>query len=251
MTVTADPLEQAIVEDLLHIMKQRFEEKASGAPYYRIFSVPEALDRKAIDTENNNIRRILRYPPNIRRTGAGIPIGFGVTGMLERDMSISPEGIKGSNMGIGEIVLLKNGFLEVQCPLSDSYFQWMHDESGQTTPWLYPHVVCEFPVSFLKLLKRLYEVSGIDSEIIVQQEYHNLQGYVLIGGNPSNPFFGRRPHTKKVYQKSKPIISNKTVQLDFTPDYVAYDFVKELYQHFGLEASRIPNFDEDHNFILA
>ena len=98
----------------------------------------------------------------------------------------SSEGIKGSNMGSGEIFLLKNGFLEVQCPLSDSHFQWMREEARISTPWLYPYVVCEFPVSFLKLVKGIYEASDIDSSIIIQQEYHNLRGFMFPKGHPSN-----------------------------------------------------------------
>ena len=244
MTPKDNPLEQVEVRDLLHLMKLRFEDNISGKPYYRISAVPEELDRNANDTGNDNIRSILQNPPNIRRTG------FGVTGMLERDMSPSTEGIKGSNMGSGDILLLKNGFLEVQCHLTNSHFQWMHDQSGLTTPWLYPHAVCEFPISFLKLLKGLYEVSGIDSKILVQQEYHNLEDFVLIGGNPSNPFFRRSPGGTQVYQSSEPIISERTVESNYVPDHVAYDLVKELYESFGLDAEWIPDFDEDGNFIL-
>lgn len=240
-----DTLEQVEVRNLLHLMKLRFEENISGAPYYRIFAVPEELDRNAIDTEDDNILSTLQKPPNIR------PTGFGVTGMLDRDMSFSTEGIEGSNMGSGEIILLKNGFLEVQCHLTNSHFQWMHDQSGLGTPWLYPHVVCEFPVSFLKLLKGLYEVSGINSSIFVQQEYHNIENFVLLGGNPSNPFFGTSPGGTGVYQGSQPIVSERTVEPNFVPDHVAYDLVKELYEAFGLEAEWIPDFDEEGNFILC
>ena len=239
-----DALEVGDVKNLFHLMKLRFEENISGAPYYRIFAVPEELNRNAIDTEDDNILSTLQKPPNIR------PTGFGVTGMLDRDMSFSTEGIEGSNMGSGEIILLKNGFLEVQCHLTNSHFQWMHDQSGLGTPWLYPHVVCEFPVSFLKLLKGLYEVSGINSSIFVQQEYHNIENFVLLGGNPSNPFFGTSPGGTGVYQGLQPIISTKTVESDFVPDHVAYDLVKELYESFGLDAEWIPDFDEDGNFIL-
>ncbi len=153
-------------------------------------------------------------------------------------------------MGSGNIILLENGFLEVQCPLSTSHFQWMHDQSGLSDPWLYPHVVCEFPVSFLKLLKGLYDISWINSQIIVQQEYHNLENYVLIGGHPTNTFFGKTPGGTAVYQSSQPIISKRTVESDFVPDYVAYDLVKELYEIFGLDAEWIPDFDEEGNFTL-
>ena len=239
-----DPLDVEEDNELKRIMKLRFDETISDQPYYRIFAMPKQLDRDAIDIQNENIHNVLQNPPNIRRTG------FGVTGMLGRDRSISTERIEGSNMGSGEIILLKNGFLEVQCPLSNSHFQWMHDQSGLSTPWLYPHVVCEFPVSFLKLLKGIYEVSGINSSIFVQQEYHNLENFVLIGGNPSNPIFGRYADNIKIYQSSRPIVSERTIESEFVPDHVAYDLVKELYKIFGLDAEWIPDFDEEGNFTL-
>ncbi len=238
------PLNVEDVNVLKRKMKLRSEDVISGQPYYRIFAFPEELNRNAIDTRNENIRNCLQNPPNIRRTG------FGVTGLLQRDMAHSNEGIEGSNMGSGKIILLKNGFLEVQCPLSTSHFQWMHDQSGLSDPWLYPHVVCEFPVSFLKLLKGLYDISGINSQIIVQQEYHNLENYVLIGEHPTDPLFGKTPGGTKVYQSSRPIVSVRTVESGFVPDHVAYDLVKELYETFGLDAKWIPDFDEEGNFTL-
>ena len=207
-------------------------------------AVPKELDPEAVDTRGENIRNILKNPPNIRRAG------FGVTGMMERDMVPSTEGVKGRDM-YGEIILLKNGFLEVRCPLSDSHFQWMHEEAKISTPWLYPYVVCEFPVSFLKLAKAIYEVSGINSSIFIRQEYYNLEGFTLIGGNPSDPFFRIIFEDEiHVYDEPTPIVSKQTVDPNFVPDHVAYELVKEVYDCFRLDERSIPAFDENGNFIL-
>ena len=230
--------------ELVHLMNLRFHEVISDEPYYRIFAVPTELNPDTVDTRSENIRAILQNPPNIRYAG------FGVTGILERDMIRLPEGIKGSNMGSGEILLLKNGFLEVRCPLAKSHFQWRRDEARISTPWLYPYVVCEFPVSFLKLVKAIYEVSGIDSSITVQQEYRDLTGFMLPKGNPSNIGFAAFQDERSVYTPSDPIISKRTVESDFAPDQVAYDLVKEVYDYFGLDERWIPAFDENGNFIL-
>ena len=230
--------------ELIRIMKLRFNKAISDQPYYRIFAAPKELNPDAVDTGSENIRNILQNPPNIRRAG------FGVTGILERDMVRSPEGINGSNMGSGEIFLLKNGFLEVRCPLLDTYFQWMRAESRISTPWIYPYVVCEFPVSFLKLVRAVYEVSGIDSSIIIQQEYHNLRGFMLPKGHPSNIGFAAFQDERNVYKHSHSIVSKQTVEPNFNPDSVAYALVKDVYDHFGLDKRSVPFFDENGNFIL-
>ena len=166
-------------------------------------------------------------------------------------MSCSPEGIEGPNITDGEIILLKNGFLEVRCPLSDTIqFQWRHEESGFSEQWLYPYTVCEFPVTFLRLVKEIYEASGIDSKVFIQQEYHNLTGFMLVGGSPVSNAFGIRPDGRCIYESSRPIISKQTVERDFNPEHVAYDLVRDVYGSFGFDKQWIPAFDENGNFIL-
>ena len=232
--------------ELIRIMELRFNEVISDQPYYRIFAAPKELNPEAVDTRSENIRNILQNPPNIRRRG------FGITGMLER--VLSPEGITGRNTTGGEIISLNNGFLEVRCPLT---IQFLRGHGAQqfgiptSIMWLYPHVVCEFPVSFLKLVKGIYEATGIDSNTIIRQEYHNLSGFTLIGGDPSNPFFSIFDEDEiYVYTLPTPIISERTVDSDFVPDHTAYDLVKEVYEYFELDSQWIPAFDENGNFIL-
>lgn len=229
--------------ELIHLMNLRFHEAISSEPYYRIFAVPQQLAPDTVNTQSENIRNILQNPPNIRYAG------FGVTGIMENSMVRSPEGVTGRDM-YGEIILLKNGFLEVRCPLSNSHFQWMHEMSRISTHWLYPHVVCEFPVSFLKLVKAIYEASGINSRIFIQQEYYNLVGFMLPRVVPSDPFFYTLENEQDIYTHSSPIVSERTVDLNFIPDHVACNLVKDVYDHFGLDKQWIPFFDENGNFIL-
>lgn len=243
MSPQDNALEEKDAGDLLHLMNLRFQKATSGKPYYRILAVPETLNPDAVSTQADRIRALLRDPPD-RRYG-----NFGVTGIMSRDLSRSPEGIGGPNITDGEITLLKNGFLEVRCPLSDSQFQWGRTESGISEEWLNPYVVCEFPVTFLRLAQAIYTKSGIDSKIFIQQEYHNLNGFIFIGGMPDSVFGG----AQRVYEHSAPIISKPQptpVDPDFVPDHVAYDLVKDVYDYFRLDETYIPAFDEDGNFIL-
>ena len=239
-----DALDVDEVRELIRIMELRFKETISDQPYYRILAVPTEFNPDAVDTRDKGIRNTMYNPPNRRYAN------FGVTGILEREVSFSHEGIQGPNITGGEIILLKNGFLEVRCPLYTSNFQWRREESQISTPWLYPYVVCEFPVTFLKLVKAIYEASGINSNVIVQQEYYNLIGFMLPRGNPANVAFAAFQDERIVYQGERPIISKRTLESDFMPDHVAYDLVKEVYDYFGLDKKWIPAFDENGNFIL-
>ena len=98
--------------------------------------------------------------------------------------------------------------------------------------WLYPYVVIEFPVSFLRLVKDIYNESGIYTDVYIQQYYHNITGYVLPEGPPTYPTFGTFIEERGVYEATYPIHSERRVHNDFIPDHVAYDLVKDVYANF-------------------
>ena len=231
--------------ELLRIMDLRFNEAISDQPYYRIYALPKELNPDAVDTRSESIHSILRNPPNIRRRG------FGVTAM--REIIPSPEGITGRNITGGEIISLKNGYFEVRCPINIQFQRGQGDRQfaiPDSIKWLYPYVVCEFPVTFLKLVKAIYDVSGIDSMVLIQQEYHNLTGFRLPGGAPTDLVFGLYLDETDEYNSSSPIISERTVDPDFIPNHVAYELVKGVYDCFGLGEKWIPAFDAKGNFTL-
>ncbi len=249
ISVQDDALDVDEDSELVHLMNLRFHEAISDRPYYRIFAVPKELNPDAVDTRNENIHNILQNPPNMRHYTHRST--FGVTGMIDRKIIGSPEGITSGNLTGGEIILLKNGFLEVRCPLSNTnQFQWRREEFGLSEQWLYPYVVCKFPVTFLGLVKEIYDASGIDSKVFIQQEYYNLAGFMLVGGSPASNAFGIFRDERYVYESSLPIISKRTVDSNFIPDHVAYDLVRDVYDSFGFNEKWIPAFDENGNFIL-
>ena len=230
-------------------MKLRFEEVKWNEPYYRILAVPTILNPAAFSTQKHEINAILRKPPNVRRTG------FGFRGV--KRITSSPEGIIGldvrdlKDVENYEVVILKNGFIELRSPLSSTHFQHFKAESGLSagSRWLYPYAVCELPVTFMRLVKAIYSVVGIGSKIIVQQEYRNLGGFLLVGRHPSNPLFGEIEEFQHLYTRPDAIGLQRTIEPEFIPDQVAYDLVKEVYASFELTEDLIPLFDENHNFI--
>ena len=244
MSPEDDALDQDDVDSLLRLMQLRFKNAISGEPYYRIFAVPmtELLKPDAIPTDDELVRHILKDPPNVRKTGFGF-IGVKRIEPLE-------EGIKGVDVWGYEVLLLKNGFLELRTPLSSTQFQWYKQERQipDDSHWLYPYGLCEYPVTFLRLVKEIYSAAGVDSQIHVQQEYHNLHGFILVGGHPRNPGFGLFEHHHRRYQSTGAIVSKQTISLDFVPDHVAYDFIKEVYAAFELGPEAIPLFDANRYF---
>ena len=225
-----------------------FVEAISEQPYYRIFALPDESNRDFVSTDDLCIRDILYNPPNKRWAG------FGVTGLLGREVYQSEEGINGENITGGQITLLNNGYFEVICPINIQFQRgWGSPQFTipKSVQWLYPYVVIEFPVSFMRLLKSIYDESGIESDVFIQQNYHNITGYALPEGPPTYPTFGAFIDERGVYEGASPIHSEQRVTKDFIPDHVAYDLVADVYAKFGLGAKAIPAFDENKRFILV
>jgi hypothetical protein len=238
-------LEQRLVETLIYLMKLRFQKNFPDIPYYRIIAVPENLDPNLISAKLNNIINIFRNPPNIRVNG------FGFQGVYE--ILTTPEGriIKG-NVRQQEVILLMNGFIELRYPLLNRHFQWQIDKviPNIKNPWLYPYAVCEYPVSFLRLIKSIYSEIGINYKIHIQQEYWHIDDFILVSGHPGNLFFGAFVEDQHKYhlEPDQTAVAKKVVDPDFNPDHIAYDLVKEIYSYYRFEESSIPLFDENHNF---
>ena len=237
-------LTQQTVEDLLQLMKLRFQEAILGEPFYRILSVPTTLNPNAILTDEPNIQEIIRNPRNVRRTG------FGFTGV--KTIKPFPEGIRGIDVWGYEAFILHNGFIELRRPLSSHIFKYQREEIGVSTAsnWLHPYAVCELPVTFMRLVQAIYSAAGINSQFLVQQEYHNLSGFLLAGGNPPAPLFGLIDEFQTVYSESHAIGQPHIIEPEFFPDRIAYELVKEVYASFELESDQIPAFDAHSRFIF-
>lgn len=219
----------------------------SDEPYYHIFASPNESTGHVVSTEDQRICDILYNPPNKRWAG------FGVTGLLKREVYQSKESISGHNITGGQITLLKDGYLEVLCPINCQFQRgWGSPQFAipNSVKWLYPYVVIEFPVSFMRLVRAIYDVASINSDVLVQQTYYNIKNYALPEGPPTYPTFGAFIDERGTYEGTTPIQTQKRVPCDFIPDHVAYDLVKDVYASFGLGTKAIPAFDENGNFIL-
>ncbi len=237
-------LTQQTVEDLLQLMTLRFQEAILGEPFYRILAVPKTLNSNSVLTDEPNIQNILRNPRNVRRTG------FGFIGV--KTIKSSLEGIKGIDVWGYEAFILRNGFIEIRRPLSSYTFKYQREEMGISiaSNWLHPYAVCELPVTFMRLVQAIFSAAGINSPFFVQQEYHNLSGFVLAGGNPLAPIFGLIEEFQTVYLESHALGRLHLIEPEFFPDQVAYELAKEIYAAFELDSDQIAAFDAHRRFIF-
>ena len=203
-----------------------FVKTISDEPYYYIVASPEEANGQVVSTEDQRIWDILYNPPYKRWAG------FGVTGLLNREVFQTKEVISGHNVTGGRITLQKDGYFEVQCPIYRQFQRgWGSPQFAipNSVKWLYPYVVIEFPVSFMRLMKAIYEEVGIASDIFIQQSYHNISGYVLPEGPPTYPTFGAFIDERGSYERTTPIHSEQRVCSDFIPDHVASCLAMQLF----------------------
>lgn len=224
-----------------------FVDEISDQPYYRIFASPTESNSGFISTGDQQIQSRLFEFPNKRFSG------FGVSGLSKRQIYQLEDGIKGQNRTGGQITLLNDGYFEVRCSINIQFQRgWGDPQFGipNSVKWLYPYVVIEFPVSFMRLLKSIYDITEIKSDIYIQQNYYNIMGYALPEGPPTYPTFGAFIDERGVYNNTAPIHSERIIERNFEPDQEAYGLVKDVYAAFGLDAGAIPAFDKKQNFIL-
>lgn len=235
-----DALDLGDSKELINLMDNRFTKTIQDSPYYRIFVVPERLS-DLIPTEDERIHKLLREPTGVR------PNGFNFRGL--KKISPTSEGIYGEGkVSTQELIVLRNGYVELRCSLKNSHFQWRRQETGiHDSEWLYPYAVSEYPYSFLKLVVQLFSEIGNSSDLHIRQEYRNIEGYILASGHPKDMFFGGNIN---IFEKESAIGRKLKLSSNFNPDEITFNLVKELYFYFNFDESAIPFFDENRNLNI-
>ena len=103
----------------------------------------------------------------------------------------------------------------------------------------------------MMLAKAIYSAAGINSQILVHQEYRNLNGFLLAEGDPTNPLFCKIGEFLHAYAGARAIGWQYTIEPWFVPDHVAYHLVRGVYFSFGIGVQYIPFFDRHRNFNLG
>ena len=120
----------------------------------------------------------------------------------------------------------------------------------KTHPRLYPYPVVEHPLSFARLYRALADYLQIDSEIVFQMEYLNIQGAVLLPYQPESIGFSAPVEPVRPLARNRLVFERKHVPKDFDPDLSALELIQDLYFEFGYGREQIPFFDGTGHSVL-
>lgn len=237
MTVQYDIAEVIEIRDLskfLRVMQETFETQIGSQRTFRITGTPVDLGQVEADLENPELRSLLEDPPG--RQG-----GWNVKPLLP--LRRNALGFENEKVDFHHLKFIKNGHLEFWTAI-DEHFSWRQKvEEHKTRPLLYPYAVVEYPVSFLRLYRKLADLLNIQSGCVFQMEYLNIQGAILLPFQPESIGYQHPIESIKPLDQPRLVFPKKTVPSNFDPDPTALELVKDLYFQFGYERKHIPFFD--------
>ncbi len=241
----SEPIGNAInTAEVRKIMDLRFRDQIGERPYLRIASTP--VDTSSVDITGHSaeLAKILANPPQTRQNGWVIHPPAQVTR--------TGEGWQAMGSGDRMLILLNDGHLEYWHPCDDSLFQWERQTLTGSAPELYPFAVCELPVNFTRLARRLYDVSGFRERIEFSLEYANIEGFRLRPGVPNSLVY-LMPSLRvenQAYEQKNIHTSYVTVPSDFEPDSAAFLLVEQVYSAFKIPREYIPCFEKGQRFDI-
>ena len=202
-------------------------------PTYRIVAIP-AVPR-TFNHPDERLHDILKDPPKLRDNG------FGVYGVEVKGIK---DGCRGSGYPSQTITFLKNGFIELHCPLLNPHFQCRKEDYGYGEKnWLYPYPIIELPLTFILLTTKIYHHFGYLGEFLVQQDYFNIKDFILVPGTPGTHGF------EHMYRLTQQIVtfdnmhaegSEHSVQVTDSAWEATGKLVDELYFSVGIKGEMVP-----------
>lgn len=232
-------------DEVAKIMQLRFRQQIGDNPYFRMASMPESIQSLGLVEHRKEIEGLLLEPPRTRRDGWVIWSG--------REIKRTPEGWVAAGLDDRMITLLDNGYLEYWQRCDDDTFQWGKHNSTDPTPELFPFAVCELPVNFLLLARKIYDLAGLESTLTLRMDYANIRGFALRPGAPNSMIYmmpaggGIRV---KGYEQNEISAKRTGVKPDFDAASWAFPLVEELYSAFGYPRRYIPCFTKDRQFDI-
>jgi hypothetical protein len=233
----ADILEERDPGVFSKMMQEAFEERAGTNRFFRITGTPANLGQVSADLEQPALQKLLEKPPNPHgRSG-----GWDVRPMppLKR----TALGFENQRVEFHHMKFVKNGHLEFWTAI-DQYFCWQQDpDEMRIHPRLYPYPVVEHPLSFLRLYRALADFLHIHGDILLQMQYLNVKGAILLPYQPESIAFMHPFEPVRPLKENRLVFEKKRVPEDFDPDPSALEIIKELYYAFGYGREHIPFFD--------
>jgi hypothetical protein len=218
---------------------EAFRATIGDLPAFYLSATPEALDRRAVEVERDEVRELFRQAPDSRLTGWVVTNRYA-------DIERFGEGIRyrRATLEIGVLELLTNGHMTYGCALGESFYWRQSAEEIARQPRLWPYAVIEYPLSFLKLFRAVADLSALREPFHIRLEYHSIRGHILPPGAPTQ--FGFIRGHEAVPYPHQHLVLFVTVGDRFDPERITYDLVQEIYATFGYGSEAIPFWDREH-----
>jgi Putative DNA-binding domain len=245
--LAADPTRWNEITDrrvLWEVLDREFSSSAGERRYLRLTITPHELKESRVDVSDSDLRMSIWYPTDAGQREHGWNVRTGGWGL---ELISDPVGLKSSpleknGLRFPFIRLTRSGHLEFWAPvepatfLPPSYFRSNMSEGFI----LWPTAVCEYPVSFLRFAKKLYERLKIPGDFTWRMQYSNLRGCILYPFIPgrSVSFEPPRTYSQLHFEPREAVL----VGNEWDPDRSAFELIKKLYEAFGLSAKHVPLF---------
>ncbi len=205
----------------------------------RLTITPKPVREMLFEPDDEELKELLRKPPNQRYAGWNMEnIG---------NFQISNLGILQDNDFFRELNLFKNGHFEFVIEVNERFSHRQDPNEFKSHPLLWPYCVTEYPVSFYRFSKVIFEYLNYNGNYYARMEYHNIKDCKL---NPWYPdAYGFPGIQSKIFTVND---ANFDIELEnnFNPDQAAYKLLTEFYNFAGFSKKEIPFFDKEGNFKL-
>jgi len=216
---------------LNEIAKTNFIQEIDTNPYLYLSITPQRPNVDLLDLSSTNIKPIINNPPGSRKSGWNVDFSY-------FNLNKIREGIEIGRKDYKYLKLMDNGHMELWVPLDDTFCWRQPIEEFKIRPRLYPYPVTEYPVTFLRLYKKLFENINSDEGFIFSMYYANLKEYFLPPYSPGTAGFDF-PISRNPFEEQNFSIT-QNIPNDFDPEKKAFDSIKRFYFSFGHEAETIP-----------
>jgi Putative DNA-binding domain len=227
-------LQQAL--DRVLSERSKLQEERKEGFWLRLEPV-EALD---LDLQDRRFEEILRDPV---RTG-NRPQGLGFAHFQHR-LIVMQNRLKSSSDEIFSVEIRRAGGLAFSGPLRSPY-----GKGDARTIW--PQILCEPPVSALRVARALYDgLLAEKVEIVIDFALIGVEGRILLPGTPdsSTPSWVAmglarvplRPFDAADFLLDRPLVVPAR-DLFENPDAIGYRLVERVYEAFGLRRDQMPSF---------
>jgi hypothetical protein len=219
-----------------------FRKTVGDSRYLRLSITPDNLRPDLFAQDNPDFLKIFENPPGQRDRGwSVVPVTAPKSG---------PHGFRTKNVEYHHLWLLRNGHIEFWTQVDESFCWMQNPEQYKKHPRLYPIAVCEYPVSFLRFAKSLYEAVGLSGGMTWRMQYWHLDSCILLPGAHNQHRFMMPLEPPEPYPEHQ-FRHEERLARGFHPDKSALVMIEAFYRGFRYSRKDVPYFDDEGNFVLS